>query len=95
MRSSSAGSRIHLLLGAILLGAACANPGVIPVQKVGSLANPETGIAVKIAGVEDQRQFQGTAGRSFTPSVQHDDGDPVRRSRAVGREVIPKKLYDR
>ena len=76
----AAGFAIGLLLG-------CANPGVVPVQEVGTLENPATGVGVRIARVEDRRDFQDFAGRSLTPTLTDDDGDPVRRSRAVGRST--------
>ncbi len=72
---------------ALALALACASPGVVPVQQAGQLENPARGFAVRIERVSDDRDFQDFAGRSFTPTLANDDGDPVLRSRAVGRST--------
>ncbi len=68
----------------LLLGA-CTSTGVLPMQKAGVLENPESGVAVRIAQIVDQRDFQDFAGRGFTPTLTGDFNDTDRRSRAIGR----------
>jgi hypothetical protein len=79
--------RQWIALATIAAAFACANPGVIPVQTVGTIENPSDGVSVRIARIEDRRDFQDFSGRSFTPTLTNDDGDPVRRARAVGRST--------
>ena len=67
------------------LALACASPPVVPVQDAGATENPETGIAVKIASVEDRRDFQDFVGSGLTPTLT--DDDPAQRARAVGRDT--------
>ena len=70
-----------------LLALACASRPVVPVQQAGTTDNPETGVGVKLAHVEDRRAFQDFAGRALTPTLAGDDGDAVLRARAVGRST--------
>lgn len=65
--------------------AACANTGVVPVPEAGTLENPQSGVAVRITKVEDQRHFQDFDGRNLTPTLTGDASDPVRRSHVIGR----------
>lgn len=81
-RSRSAGPVAFLL--AVFL-TACAGTGVQPGPTAGVLENPESGIAVRIDRIEDQRAFQATASRTLTPSLTGDEEDPARRARVIGR----------
>lgn len=76
----------RLLLLTLGLGlTACANTGVVPSLEAGVIENPATGIAVRIAQVDDRRAFQDYAGRKFVPTLTKDAKDPERRARVIGR----------
>ena len=75
------------LLAMLVAASACAKPGIVPKPTAGTLENPTSALAIRIAEVRDDRKFQKSASRSFTPSLSGDAGDPARRSRAVGRST--------
>jgi hypothetical protein len=81
-----------VLLAAAAAASGCATPGIVPRPTAGTLENPTSAIAVRIAEVSDARVFQATASRSFTPSLSGDASDPARRARAVGRSTTTSGL---
>ena len=74
-----------------LLAAACTgiSTGVTPTIETGTVENPQQGVPVRIAHIEDARGFQRTAAARMVPSLRGEDEDPSLRERAIGRDALP------
>ncbi|MBE7638218.1 hypothetical protein GUA87_15270 [Sneathiella sp. P13V-1] len=81
-------SKVIVCLSLLLLATGCAtNRSVVELEAAEKVENPTNGIDVKIASVEDARDFQFRPRTPDIPSISEDEVDnPQIKQRAIGRK---------